>query len=126
MTVRAHGRGPPGTPTHRRNADADWDRWPVDAYLDESYRRIHPSDAAVIRHHAGPYRTLAPGSVARSLECGAGPNLLRAGGGSAPPGPTPCPCWRSPTLGWARAGDPHRGGTAYVTAPRPPPARPYP
>ncbi|NGO41079.1 class I SAM-dependent methyltransferase [Streptomyces ureilyticus] len=75
MAVRAHGRGKPGAPTHRRNADADWDRWPVDAYLDENYRRIHPSDAAVIRHQAGLYRTLAPGSVARSLECGAGPNL---------------------------------------------------
>ena len=74
MAVKAYGRGS-RTPMHRRNADADWDRWPVDAYLDENYRRIHPSDAAVIRHHAGVYRRLPPGSIARSLECGAGPNL---------------------------------------------------
>lgn len=62
-------------PEHRRNADADWDRWPVDAYVDENYRRLHPSDAAVIRHHAGVYRELVPGSIARSVECGTGPNL---------------------------------------------------
>lgn len=59
----------------RRNADADWDRWPVDDYLRENYRDLHPCDAAVVRHHAAFYRTLPPGSVAASVECGAGPNL---------------------------------------------------
>ncbi|MFD4371296.1 class I SAM-dependent methyltransferase [Streptomyces sp. NPDC058486] len=59
----------------RRNADADWDRWPVQDYLAENYRRLHPCDIAVIRHHAALYRRLGPGSVARSLEFGAGPNL---------------------------------------------------
>jgi hypothetical protein len=58
-----------------RNADVDWGRWPVEAYLAEVYRELHPSDAAVIAHHSAFYRALAPGSVERSLELGAGPNL---------------------------------------------------
>ncbi|HSV64364.1 MAG TPA: hypothetical protein VLJ59_00460 [Mycobacteriales bacterium] len=58
-----------------RNADADWDRWPVEVYLAENYREVHACDAAVIAHHSAFYRRLAPGSVARSLEFGAGPNL---------------------------------------------------
>ncbi|MFK4226584.1 class I SAM-dependent methyltransferase [Streptomyces sp. NPDC019890] len=58
-----------------RNLDADWDRWPVLDYLAENYREIHPSDAAVIRHHSAFYRQFAPGSLGRSLEFGAGPNL---------------------------------------------------
>jgi hypothetical protein len=58
-----------------RNADTDWDRWPVPDYLAENYRELHPCDAAVIEHHSAFYRGLAPGSVARSLEFGAGPNL---------------------------------------------------
>ncbi|TXS52132.1 class I SAM-dependent methyltransferase [Streptomyces sp. t39] len=67
------GRAPPVAA--RRNTDADWDRWPVHDYLRENYRALHPCDAAVIRHHAAFYRTLPPGSVAASVECGAGPNL---------------------------------------------------
>ncbi|MFE0463086.1 class I SAM-dependent methyltransferase [Kitasatospora sp. NPDC058965] len=59
----------------RRNRDADWDRWPVQAYLAENYRELHPADAAVIRHHSAAYRALAAGSVDRSLEVGSGPNL---------------------------------------------------
>ncbi|MCQ6553346.1 class I SAM-dependent methyltransferase [Streptomyces sp. C10-9-1] len=59
----------------RFNADADWDAWPVDAYLRENYRELHPCDAAVIRHHAAVYRGIAPGSVASAVECGTGPNL---------------------------------------------------
>ncbi|MEU5213142.1 class I SAM-dependent methyltransferase [Streptomyces sp. NPDC020742] len=67
---------PTGTsPAPVRNDDADWDRWPVLDYLAENYREIHPCDAAVIRHHSAFYRQFAPGSVARSLEFGAGPNL---------------------------------------------------
>ncbi|MFF4289433.1 class I SAM-dependent methyltransferase [Streptomyces sp. NPDC001739] len=58
-----------------RNDDADWDHWPVQDYLAENYREIHPCDAAVIRHHSAVYRRFAPGSIARSLEFGAGPNL---------------------------------------------------
>lgn len=58
-----------------RNDDADWDNWPVEDYLAENYRELHPSDAAVIAHHAAFYRTLASGSIARSVEFGAGPNL---------------------------------------------------
>jgi hypothetical protein len=58
-----------------RNRDVDWDRWPVDDYLDEIYRRVHPSDDAIIQHHSAFYRGLAPGSVDTSLELGAGPNL---------------------------------------------------
>ncbi|MEU6352288.1 class I SAM-dependent methyltransferase [Streptomyces sp. NPDC047072] len=57
------------------NDDVDWDRWPVVDYLAENYRELHPSDAAVIAHHAAFYRGLAPGGVARSVEFGAGPNL---------------------------------------------------
>ncbi|MGW7052458.1 class I SAM-dependent methyltransferase [Streptomyces sp. NPDC054887] len=58
-----------------RNDDVDWDRWPVQDYLAENYRELHPSDAAVIAHHSAFYRRFAPGSVARSVEFGAGPNL---------------------------------------------------
>lgn len=65
----------PETARPRRNRDADWDAWPVDAYLAENYRTLHPYDIGVIHHHAGVYRTFAPGSLARTLELGAGPNL---------------------------------------------------
>lgn len=58
-----------------RNDDADWDDWPVLDYLAENYRQIHPCDAAVVRHHSAVYRQFAPGSIGRSLEFGAGPNL---------------------------------------------------
>jgi hypothetical protein len=58
-----------------RNADADWDRWPVAQYLSEIYAELHPVDAAVIDHHSAYYARLAPDSLARSLEFGAGPNL---------------------------------------------------
>ncbi|MCD9877709.1 NNMT/PNMT/TEMT family class I SAM-dependent methyltransferase [Streptomyces guryensis] len=57
------------------NDDVDWDSWPVADYLAENYRDLHPSDAAVITHHSAFYRRLAPGSVDRSVEFGAGPNL---------------------------------------------------
>lgn len=59
----------------RRNRDADWDVWPVDDYLAENYRSLHPYDVGVIRHHAARYRRFAPGSLSRTLELGAGPNL---------------------------------------------------
>ncbi|WP_370409876.1 class I SAM-dependent methyltransferase [Streptomyces fradiae] len=59
----------------RRNRDADWDAWPVDAYLAENYRRVHPCDRGVIHHHSAFYRRFAPGTLARTLELGAGPNL---------------------------------------------------
>ncbi|MWA09557.1 class I SAM-dependent methyltransferase [Streptomyces sp. BA2] len=58
-----------------RNDDVDWDSWPVQDYLGENYRELHPSDAAVIAHHSAFYRQFVPGSAARSLEFGAGPNL---------------------------------------------------
>ena len=58
-----------------RNADVDWDRWPVQDYLAENYRQLHPSDAALIDHHAGYLRGIAPDSLECSLEFGAGPNL---------------------------------------------------
>ncbi|WP_338015582.1 class I SAM-dependent methyltransferase [Streptomyces sp. CB03234] len=70
-----------GQVPHRRhharrfNADADWDQWPVTAYLAENYRRMHASDATVIRHHAGFYRQFPADGVGRGLEFGAGPNL---------------------------------------------------
>ncbi|MEU3841091.1 class I SAM-dependent methyltransferase [Streptomyces sp. NPDC028635] len=68
------GPGPRGTaPIH--NDDVEWDRWPVRDYLSENYRELHPSDAAVIAHHAAYYGTLARDSVERSVEFGAGPNL---------------------------------------------------
>ncbi|MEU6255725.1 class I SAM-dependent methyltransferase [Streptomyces sp. NPDC047043] len=57
------------------NDDVDWDSWPVADYLAENYRDLHPADAAVITHHSAFYRRFAPGSVARSVEFGAGPNL---------------------------------------------------
>jgi hypothetical protein len=58
-----------------KNTDIDWNRWPVQQYLTENYRQLHPADAAVIDHHSAFYRELAADSVARSLEFGAGPNL---------------------------------------------------
>ncbi|MER5208036.1 class I SAM-dependent methyltransferase [Streptomyces sp. NPDC002825] len=67
--------GPEETGRVRRNRDADWNAWPVDAYLAENYRRLHPCDIGVIRHHAAVYRRFAPGSLSRTLELGAGPNL---------------------------------------------------
>ncbi|MFE3665409.1 class I SAM-dependent methyltransferase [Streptomyces sp. NPDC059164] len=58
-----------------RNDDVDWDRWPVQDYLAENYRDLHPSDAAVIAHHSAVYRRIRRGGAARSVEFGAGPNL---------------------------------------------------
>jgi hypothetical protein len=58
-----------------RNRDVDWDAWPVEHYLSENYRQLHPSDLAVIDHHSAFYRKFAPDSFARSVEFGAGPNL---------------------------------------------------
>ncbi|SEO81646.1 class I SAM-dependent methyltransferase [Actinacidiphila rubida] len=58
-----------------RNDDAVWDHWPVQQYLAENYRELHPVDAAVIRHHSAVYREFAPGGAGRCLEFGAGPNL---------------------------------------------------
>ncbi|MET7982693.1 MULTISPECIES: class I SAM-dependent methyltransferase [unclassified Streptomyces] len=57
------------------NDDVNWDSWPVEDYLTENYRELHPSDAAVITHHSAFYREFAPDGVARSVEIGAGPNL---------------------------------------------------
>jgi hypothetical protein len=57
------------------NADVDWDDWPVQEYLAEVYRELHPSDDAVITHHAAFYRRIPAGDVRVSLELGAGPNL---------------------------------------------------
>jgi len=57
------------------NDDVNWDRWPVQAYLTENYRELHPSDAAVIAHHCDFYRRFPADSVGRSVEFGAGPNL---------------------------------------------------
>ncbi|MEU6881606.1 class I SAM-dependent methyltransferase [Streptomyces sp. NPDC046712] len=59
----------------RRNRDADWNAWPVADYLAENYRHLHPCDIGVICHHSAFYRQFAPGSIGRSLEFGAGPNL---------------------------------------------------
>ncbi|MFF9813183.1 class I SAM-dependent methyltransferase [Streptomyces sp. NPDC014006] len=58
-----------------RNDDVNWDGWPVEDYLTENYRQLHPCDAAVIAHHAAYYRTLPAGGLARTVEFGAGPNL---------------------------------------------------
>ncbi|MEV6327772.1 class I SAM-dependent methyltransferase [Streptomyces sp. NPDC051909] len=64
-----------GTAAVRRNRDADWDAWPVAAYLAENYRQVHPCDRGVIHHHSVFYRQFEPGALARTLELGAGPNL---------------------------------------------------
>ena len=58
-----------------RNADRDWDRWPVPTYLEENYRELHACDDAVLVHHSAVYAALAPGSLDRTVEIGAGPNL---------------------------------------------------
>ncbi|POX50168.1 methyltransferase [Streptomyces sp. Ru71] len=58
-----------------RNDDVDWDGWPVEDYLTENYRQLHPCDAAVIAHHAAYYRTLPEGGLERAVEFGAGPNV---------------------------------------------------
>ncbi|MFI1659225.1 class I SAM-dependent methyltransferase [Streptomyces sp. NPDC020472] len=68
-------QGPPETGRVRRNRDADWNDWPVADYLAENYRRLHPCDIGVIRHHSAVYRRFAPGGLPRTLELGAGPNL---------------------------------------------------
>lgn len=57
------------------NDDVDWDRWPVQDYLTENYRELHPSDAAVIAHHSDFYRRFPADGIGRSVEFGAGPNL---------------------------------------------------
>ncbi|GAA4707620.1 class I SAM-dependent methyltransferase [Phytohabitans rumicis] len=59
----------------RRNADVDWDAWPVADYLAENYRVLHRADEAVIDHHSAVYARLGPDTVDRSVEFGAGPNL---------------------------------------------------
>jgi hypothetical protein len=58
-----------------RNRDVDWDAWPVQDYLSENYRQMHPADLAVIEHHSRFYREFEPDSFNRSVEFGAGPNL---------------------------------------------------
>lgn len=58
-----------------RNRDADWDAWPVADYLAENYRRLHRADEAVIDHHSAVYARIPAGSLDRSVEVGAGPNL---------------------------------------------------
>ncbi|NLU66145.1 class I SAM-dependent methyltransferase [Streptomyces sp. HNM0574] len=58
-----------------RNDDVDWDGWPVEEYLAENYREVHPCDAAVIAHHSAVCRRIGPGRVGRAVEFGAGPNL---------------------------------------------------
>jgi hypothetical protein len=58
-----------------RNADVDWDRWPVVDYVAEVYAELSRPDAEVIEHHSAFYRQLPPDSLVRSLELGAGPNL---------------------------------------------------
>lgn len=58
-----------------RNADANWDQWPVEVYLNENYRQVHSCDAAVIEHHSAFYRRFPAASIATSIELGAGPNL---------------------------------------------------
>lgn len=58
-----------------RNADLDWNRWPVPTYLAENYRDLHASDDAVIVHHSAFYRAFPKGSLGRAVEIGAGPNL---------------------------------------------------
>lgn len=69
-------RGPgAGNRRPTRNRDVDWDAWPVQEYLAENYRELHPSDAAVIRHHSDFHRQFSLGAIERSLEFGAGPNL---------------------------------------------------
>ncbi|MFG2334399.1 class I SAM-dependent methyltransferase [Streptomyces sp. NPDC048604] len=82
--------GPPGdsgsgSSGSRRNREADWHAWPVDDYLAENYRQLHPVDRGVIAHHSAFYRQFPPGTLARTLEFGAGPNLyplmLAAGAG---------------------------------------------
>lgn len=58
-----------------RNAQVDWERWPVEDYVAENYHWLHPADEAVIDHHAACCRRFAPDSLECSLELGAGPNL---------------------------------------------------
>ena len=58
-----------------RNADVDWDQWPVETYLSENYRDLHPCDDAVLVHHSAFYSRLGSDSIGRSLEVGVGPNL---------------------------------------------------
>ncbi|REF94597.1 NNMT/PNMT/TEMT family protein [Asanoa ferruginea] len=58
-----------------RNADVDWDAWPVEEYLQENYAELHAADRAVIAHHSAALAGLAPGSIDRGVEIGAGPNL---------------------------------------------------
>jgi hypothetical protein len=62
----------PVAPLPIRNNDVDWNAWPVAGYLSEVHRDLHPSDDAVIEHHSAFYRTLAPDSVATSVELCAG------------------------------------------------------
>ncbi|WP_128378231.1 class I SAM-dependent methyltransferase [Streptomyces cavernae] len=57
------------------NDDVNWDHWPVQDYLADNYRELHAADAAVIAHHSEFYGRLAPDSIGRSVEFGAGPNL---------------------------------------------------
>jgi hypothetical protein len=58
-----------------RNADFDWDAWPVVDYIAEIYAELSGIDAEIIEHHSAWYRRFAPDSVTRSIELGAGPNL---------------------------------------------------
>ena len=65
----------PAGETPLRNHDVDWDTWPVEEYLTENYREVHPADLAVIDHHSRYYRQFPADTFERSVEFGAGPNL---------------------------------------------------
>ena len=58
-----------------RNGDVDWDSFDTATYIADNYAELHSADREIISRLSGFYRELPPGSVQRSLELGAGPNL---------------------------------------------------
>lgn len=57
------------------NSDVSWDGFDTEGYLADNYATLHDFDRSIICALSPYYRSLAGGSVARSLDVGTGPNL---------------------------------------------------
>jgi hypothetical protein len=57
------------------NSDVAWNDFDTESYVADNYATLHDFDRHIITALSPYYRSLAPRSVARSLDVGTGPNL---------------------------------------------------
>ncbi len=58
-----------------RNGDVAWNDFDTEGYVTDNYATLHDFDRHIITALSPYYRSLAPRSLARSLDVGTGPNL---------------------------------------------------